>query len=209
MVLKKTIVQLVYCLQCEYTACLPTLKLIHDYLSNRQQRTKINHDFSSLEEVLFGVPQDSVLGSILFNIFLSDLFLVMKETEFTSYSDDKNLYDAGNTIEDVISSIQESSEKHFKWFSDNQVQGNSGKCNLILSTNEPAQIQIGESLIESAKCEKLLGVKIDSKFSFDKHIKTICKKASNRLRALARVIPYMTIEKKKVLMNSFFDCQFN
>ena len=76
------------------------------------------------------------------------------------------LYDAGNTIEDVISSLQESSEKLFKWFSDNQMQGNSGKCHLILSTNEPAQMQIGKSPIESTNYEKLPGVKIDSKLSF-------------------------------------------
>ena len=61
---------------------------------------------------------------------------------------------------------------------------------MILSTNEPAKIQIEESLIESVKCEKLLGGKIDSNVSFDKHIKTICKKASNKLRALARVTSY-------------------
>ena len=125
-----------------YGSSLPALKFIHDYLSNRQQRNKINHDFSSWEEVLFGVPQGSVLGPILFNIFLSDLFLVMKETEFTSYADDNTLYDAGNTIENVISSLQGSSQKFFKWFFDNQVQGNSEKCHLILSTKEPAQIQI-------------------------------------------------------------------
>ena len=80
---------------------------------------------------------------------------------------------------------------------------------MILSTNEPAQIQIGESLIEGTNCEKLLGVKIDSKFVFEKHIKTICKTASNKLRALARDTSYITIQKKKVLMNSFFDFQFN
>ena len=51
--------------------------------------------------------------------------------------------------------------------------------------------------------QKLLGVKINSKLSFYKHIKTICKKASNKLIALARVTPYMAIEKKKVLMKSF------
>ena len=82
------------------------------------------------------------------------------------------------------------------------MQGNSGKCHLILSTNEPAPIQIGESLIESNNSVKIL--KIDSKLSFDKHIKIICKKARNKLRTLARVTPYTAIEKKKVLMNSFF-----
>ena len=57
-----------------------------------------------------------------------------------------------------------------KWFPDNQVQGNSGKCNSILNANEYAKIQIGKSLIESTF---LLGVKIDSKLSFDKNMKTI------------------------------------
>ena len=85
------------------------------------------------------------------------------------------------------------------------MQGNSRKCHLILSTNGPTKIQIGESLIESTNCEKLLSIKI-------KHlanIKTICKRASNKLIVLARVTSYTTIEKKKVLMNSFFDSQFN
>ena len=85
------------------------------------------------------------------------------------------------------------------------MQRNSRKCHLILSTNGPAKIQIGESLIESTNCEKLLSVTTDSKPSFDKHIKTICKKVTKKLRALARVTPYMATEKKKVLMNSFFD----
>ena len=71
----------------------------------------------------------------------------LKETEFTSHADD-DTYDAGNTIEDVILSLKESSElseKLFKCFSANQMQGNSRKCHVILSTIESAQIQIGES----------------------------------------------------------------
>ena len=76
---------------------------------------------------------------------------------------DNNVYDAGNTIEDLTSSLRELSEELFKWFSDNQMQGNSGKRYLILSTSKPAKVQIGESLIESTSCEKLLGIKIDSK----------------------------------------------
>ena len=78
----------------------------------------------------------------------------MKESEFTSYADGNTLYDASNNIEDVISSLLKSSEKLFKWFFNNLMQGNSGKCHLILSTNEPAKIHIGESLIE--KREKII-----------------------------------------------------
>ena len=74
---------------------------------------------------------------------------------------------------------------------------------------ETAEIQIEESLIESTNYEKLLGVKIDSKLSFDKHIKMICKKESDKLRALTRVTPYMVIENKKGFINSFFHSQLN
>ena len=74
------------------------------------------------------MPQSPVLGPILFNIFLIDLFLVMKETEFTSYADDSTLCNSVNTIEDITSFLQKLSGKLFKWFFDNQMQENSGKC---------------------------------------------------------------------------------
>ena len=79
------------------------IKLIHDYLPNRQQRTKINHDFISWEEVLLVVLQYSVFGPTLFNIFLYNFFLVMKETKFTSHADGNTSCDIGNTMKDVIS----------------------------------------------------------------------------------------------------------
>ena len=70
------------------------------------------------------MPQSPVLGPILSNIFLIDLFLVMKETEFTSYADDSTLCNSVNTIEDITSFLQKLSEKLFKWFFDNQMQEN-------------------------------------------------------------------------------------
>ena len=80
------------------------------------------------------------------------------------------------------------------------MKGNTDKCRLIVSTEEPIEIGVDEPLIKSSTCEKLLGVKIDNKLNFDTHVKGLCKKASNKLRALARVRP----QKKKILMNSFF-----
>ena len=119
---------------------LPALKLMHSYLSHRKQRTKVNHAYSSWDEILFGMPQGSILGPILFNIFLSDLLLVISNTDFSSYADDNTIYDSGNSIDDVISFLQESAEKLFQWFSHNQMKGNTDKCNLIVSTDEPIEI---------------------------------------------------------------------
>ena len=64
----------------------------------------------------FGLPQRSILGPILFNIFFSDLFLVVQNIEFACYADDNTIYDAGVNIDEVIFSLQESSKKLFKWF---------------------------------------------------------------------------------------------
>ena len=93
---------------------LPALKLIYSYLSHRKKPTKVNHEFSSWEELLFGLPEGSILGPILFNIFLRNLFLVISDTDFSSYADDNTIYDSRNSIDDVISSLKESSEKLFQ-----------------------------------------------------------------------------------------------
>ena len=71
-----------------YGFSLPPLRLVQSYLSNRKQRTKINSEFSSWEEILFAIPQGSTLGPLLFNIFLCDLFFIMNDVEFASYADD-------------------------------------------------------------------------------------------------------------------------
>ena len=79
----------------------------------------------------------------------------------------------------------------------------------MLSKHESSEIHIGDSIVESSTCEKLLGIKIDSKLRFDDHIQDLCNKANRKLRALARATPYMNLQKRKVLMNAFFNAQFN
>ena len=188
---------------------LSALRLIHSYLTKRKQRTKINTEYSSWEEILFGVPQGSILGPLLFNIFLCDLFFIMNETEFASYADDNTPYTSGATIDDVIKKLENDSVLLFKWFSDNQMKANKDKCHLLVNCKDRVIMKVGETDIRSSNCEKLLGVKIDSKLKFDEHLNYIISKASRKVNALSRVAPYMNENKKRILMNSFFWSQFS
>ena len=157
-----------------YGFSIAALRVVQNYRSNRKQRTKINFDFSSWEEVLFGVPQGSILGPLLFNIFLCDLFFIMNETDFASYAEDNTPYVVGNNIEDVIIKLQNASLTLFQWFYDNQMKANLDKCNFICSTDDKVNITVENQKICNSPCEKLFGVKFDSKLTFDAYINDIC-----------------------------------
>ena len=85
-----------------YGFSLTALKTAHNYLSNRKQRKKINPSPSSLLEIVFGVPQGLILGLLLFNIFLTDLFFLIEDTDITSYVDDNTPYVIADNIDGVI-----------------------------------------------------------------------------------------------------------
>ena len=119
-----------------YGFSLPALRLINDYLSNRKQRTRIGNSFSDWCEIILGVPQGSILGPLLFNIFLADLFLVLKDVDIANFADDNTPYTSANNIDELIDSLEKASGNLFKWFKDNLFKGNPDKCHLLVSTNE-------------------------------------------------------------------------
>ena len=91
----------------------------------------------------------SILGPLLFNIFLCDLFLHLKVVDFVSYADDNKPYTEHESIDQVISRLEEIAKSPFKWFSDNHMEANPDKCHLIFN-NICKKINIGKFEIESS-----------------------------------------------------------
>ena len=83
------------------------------------------------------------------------------------------------------------------------------KFHLLLSSHEDVNIQIANVTIKSSTSQELLGVTIDNKLKFHKHFENICQKASRKLNALARLVNLMDLSKRRILINAFFNTQFN
>ena len=186
------------------------LKLIHSYLSNRWQRTKINNSFSSWTELLLGVPQGSVLGPILFNIYLNDLFWINDYTEVCNFADDTTFYACDQSLESVLQNLEHDSLLAIEWFDNNYMKLNSDKCHLLISgfKHQWHWAHLGDFKIWESAQEKLLGVTIDRDLSFENHVNNICQKANRKLSALARVSNLMPLHKRKLLFNAFIKAQF-
>ena len=162
-----------------------SLKLIYNYMKGRNQRVKINAEYSSWKEILKGVPQGSVLGPLLFNIFINDLFFFVEKSEVCNYADDNSLTVADICVDTIISKLEKDINNLDTWFKHNGMVLNK-KCQFMVieprltSRNEIEKIKLGKHIIEEINNGKLLGIIFDNKLTMHDHIKHICKKASDK-----------------------------
>ena len=194
------------------------LNFIYDYLTERTQRTKVNGEYSNKRTLKYGVPQGSILGPLLFNLFMNDIFYFMDDSKLANYADDTSTYTVKTSIFPFLHSLSSETSIVLNWFKLNEMKSNSDKCHMIVAENEHRPAYISNSfvyleeqkeLLQSEKIVKLLGVWIDDKMTFENHIKTLLKKGNQKLHALMRVSKYMNEEKLRILMKAFIESQFN
>ena len=183
--------------------------LMENFLSNRHQRTKISNALSRYCEIIHGVPQGSILGPLLFNIYICDIFLDIIECDIASYADDNTPYNSDFNLDNVISNLERFANSLLNWFRENHIKANDDKCHLLVNSDERCTAKIEDFNIKNGTEEKLLGVNFDSNLSFGSHITSLCKKASQKLHALARISHYMDLNKRRNLMKAFIISQFS
>ena len=151
---------------------------MESFLSNRQQGTKINNALSRYSEIIYEVPQGSVLGPLLFNIYICDIFFNIIKCDIASYADDNTSYNFDFNLDNVISNLEKSTNSLLNWFRENHMKANADKCHLLVSSDESCTAKTEDSSINNSTEEKLLRVKFDSKLSFENHVTSLGKKAS-------------------------------
>ena len=185
------------------------LSFVYNYLQERKQRTKVNGSYSSWRELKFGVPQGSILGPLLFNIFINDIFYFIKETKIANYADDNAIYTVDRNIDDLLKILQGETSLILYWFRINEMKSNDDKCHLIVCNHDNVSVTLGNETIEESNSVELLGIKIDTNLNFNEHVTDLCKKGNQKLHALARISKYLNEDKLKILMKTFIQSQFN
>ena len=187
--------------------------LLTSYLTERTQRVKILDTFSGWLETKKGVPQGSVLGPSLFNIFINDIYGFINKASLFNYADDNTLAFASSNLDEIKTVLTNETQTAIEWFKLNMMEANPDKFQVMLlskkETNSSFHLDVNGSTLIGESNVKLLGITIDRQMKFVNHTNILCSKAARQLNAVCRLKTFLDTESRLSVVRSFVTSNFS
>lgn len=173
--------------------------LFRDYLSGRKQSVYCNQNYSSFQNLYKGVPQGSVLGPLLFLVYINDIVNASSKFDFVIYADDTTLLLNDTSIDSLHSNVRTELNKINVWINSNKLKLNVSKTNYMLFQNRSIKniippISLNDEIINKVDHMKFLGVLIDENLNWKYHIDQTCTKISKVTGILYRLRHNLTTD---------------
>ena len=173
-----------------------TLELFKNYLSNRNQMTTVNDIISDAKPMTVGVPQGSILGPVLFTLYINDIAQILNHSKICLFADDTVIYYAHKNIEVAAEAIQQDLHEIDRWMDSNKLTINIRKTQYMIISGhhkkfESIDIRIKDSPLIRTKSYKYLGVKIDQNLNYSQHINNLAGTVKNKIRSITRISHFL------------------